>query len=896
MAACFAVAGMVGVAGCGGTDPDATGSTGEDVSDVSDEPGVVATPQFDPPQGAFTAARNISLATATAGATIRYTVDGTTPDATSPAYVGPVAIARTMTIKAIAFKSGWQPSGVQSVTYFVDIPMGTVAPVEFVPGSGDFSNDVTVSLSSQTEGATICYTLDGSLPVCDAGQCGGGSTRDAASVPAEVTATGQRIRAIACKSGMDTSSETYADYTLTAAAPTFDPPPGVIDPTRRVKVTTTTHGAEIHYRLDGARPNCYSPILEGGTFPDIFTSDTTVRALACKKNYVRSTVVDANYLGPKCPSQTVTTRAQLEALSRCTTIAGSLRISSLAGVTDLAPLSRLQRIESSLIIEQNPDLRSLHGLESLTSVGYDMSVRGNDALSSLGGLEKLASVGYELYVGYNPQLTSLNGLDALTSVGTNLEIAGNAALTRIDGFPSLQTVGIVLQIRFNGATEWIGPRSLTRVMALSIIGEKKLLHVGGFPALKEIHGLLDVSNNDVLAEIDDMPALTKIGSTATFTDNPALAALPAFASVRELGGLRVWSNGLTRLEAFKQVTAVREDISIGGSPQLTLLDLSSIETIGSRLELFDLPALRSLEGLRGLTTVKGENMRLRGNVGFANLRGLEHLTTVKGELSISGGGLSDLSGLDSLTSVGILNVRGTTDLRSLRGLEKLARIEGVRGMSYTSQIEGNAALTEIGGLNALTYLGSSFSISKNPKLTHLDGLHGLTSAASYFYLRDNPVLTKLDGLDALAEAQSGLFIIGNAITSLEDLRALTRVNYDLEIRESSLTNLGLRALTSVGGSLTVSDCAALPNLDGFDALSSVGIDLSIENNAALTRTDGLSHLTSLGKGTSTRGRLIVRQNPVLPPCQPTAIATSLQSHGYQGTVDIRENGGTGTCN
>src|SRR5947208_3015981 len=145
VAARLAVAGIVGLAGCGGTD---SSPTSKDVSDLVD---VVATPQFDPPEGPFTTARSIAITTATAGATLRYTMDGSAPNATSPAYVAPISIAKTTTLQAMAFKSGWQPSGVRSVTYIVDIPMGTVAPVEFDPSSSDFSNDVTVGLSSMTE-------------------------------------------------------------------------------------------------------------------------------------------------------------------------------------------------------------------------------------------------------------------------------------------------------------------------------------------------------------------------------------------------------------------------------------------------------------------------------------------------------------------------------------------------------------------------------------------------------------------------------------------------------------------------------------------------------------------------------------------------------------------------
>jgi len=89
------------------------------VAFASDIANTVATPRALPIAGAYTGAQSVALTCATVGATIYYTVDGSTPDATKTAYNGPIAVAATTTIKAIAIKAGLTNSAVLSATYTI---------------------------------------------------------------------------------------------------------------------------------------------------------------------------------------------------------------------------------------------------------------------------------------------------------------------------------------------------------------------------------------------------------------------------------------------------------------------------------------------------------------------------------------------------------------------------------------------------------------------------------------------------------------------------------------------------------------------------------------------------------------------------------------------------------
>lgn len=79
----------------------------------------VSTPAFSPAGGTYTTAQTVTISSATSGATIRYTTDGSTPTASSPTYTGPITVSSTKTIKAYAVKSGLTDSAVAAAAYII---------------------------------------------------------------------------------------------------------------------------------------------------------------------------------------------------------------------------------------------------------------------------------------------------------------------------------------------------------------------------------------------------------------------------------------------------------------------------------------------------------------------------------------------------------------------------------------------------------------------------------------------------------------------------------------------------------------------------------------------------------------------------------------------------------
>lgn len=106
-------------------------------------PTAVATPSFTPIIGTYNSAQTVTISTTTPGASINYTVDGSTPSETAGTlYRGPITVGVTTTINAIAFESGMADSAVASATYtinpvapWLDRDVGTVG----TPGSASLS-------------------------------------------------------------------------------------------------------------------------------------------------------------------------------------------------------------------------------------------------------------------------------------------------------------------------------------------------------------------------------------------------------------------------------------------------------------------------------------------------------------------------------------------------------------------------------------------------------------------------------------------------------------------------------------------------------------------------------------------------------------------------------------
>ena len=96
----------------------------------------VADTKFSRDRGVYDAPFDLEITCSTAGAAIRYTTNGAPPTATTGfAYGGPVRISRSTVIRAAAFRTGLQPSNVDTHTYLFPSDVVRQQPAGQVPWS-----------------------------------------------------------------------------------------------------------------------------------------------------------------------------------------------------------------------------------------------------------------------------------------------------------------------------------------------------------------------------------------------------------------------------------------------------------------------------------------------------------------------------------------------------------------------------------------------------------------------------------------------------------------------------------------------------------------------------------------------------------------------------------------
>lgn len=164
--------------------------------------GSLAAPQISPGEGTYTSSVTVTL-TAMTGATIRYTTNGFTPNGSSPIYTGPLAISTPLTLKAIAMHPDYGTSPVSSAIYSIV----TAAPV-FTPGAGTYAPGQVVTVSCETAGATIRFTMDGRDPT---------ATDPIIANNGTLILGNYTLKARAFKTGITTSDVTSATYQLSGA-------------------------------------------------------------------------------------------------------------------------------------------------------------------------------------------------------------------------------------------------------------------------------------------------------------------------------------------------------------------------------------------------------------------------------------------------------------------------------------------------------------------------------------------------------------------------------------------------------------------------------------------------------------------------------------------------------
>ncbi len=159
-----------------------------------------ASPAISPDGGSFTGSQSVTLSSATASASIYYTLDGSVPTPGSTPYTGPITLSTDTTLNAIASAPGFVQSAVSSATFTFS---SQTPAVTFSPAAGTYNSAQQVTLSTTDANAKIYYTING---------VGGGTLYTG---PITV-ATSQTINAIAIDPSLLNSNLVNAAYVIQA--------------------------------------------------------------------------------------------------------------------------------------------------------------------------------------------------------------------------------------------------------------------------------------------------------------------------------------------------------------------------------------------------------------------------------------------------------------------------------------------------------------------------------------------------------------------------------------------------------------------------------------------------------------------------------------------------------
>ncbi|HEX4770402.1 MAG TPA: chitobiase/beta-hexosaminidase C-terminal domain-containing protein, partial [Bryobacteraceae bacterium] len=256
-----------------------------------------ATPIMSPIGGTYMPPQSVTITDATPGASIFYTLDGTTPSSASKAYTGPIALsADTTVVSAIAI--GAKSSSVASATYnLMDFSMSaspaslTVAAgssgttkISVVPVNG-FNGSVALSASGLPSGVTASFSPTSTT----------GSSTLTLTVAAN-TASGKSNITVSGVAGTLTRTKTVA-LTIPApqtqvTAPTFSPVGGTYTTPQSVTISDATPNSKIYYTLDGTTPTTSSAVYSA---PIQVSSSLTVKAMAAAAGLTNSPVSSVTY-------------------------------------------------------------------------------------------------------------------------------------------------------------------------------------------------------------------------------------------------------------------------------------------------------------------------------------------------------------------------------------------------------------------------------------------------------------------------------------------------------------------------------------------------------------------------------------------------------------------------
>jgi len=141
-------------------------------------------------------------------------------------------------------------------------------------------------------------------------------------------------------------------------------------------------------------------------------------------------------------------------------------------------------------------------------------------------------------------------------------------------------------------------------------------------------------------------------------------------------------------------------------------------------------------------------------------------TEIEGYVHIGGNDITNLNGLNVLTSTGGLWIADMDSITSLTGLHNITFV------GATLYIRDLPGLTDLSGLSSLIYIGGTFWIWNNSSLTDFSSLSNVISIER-LDIFNNDALTTLSGLDNIAaDSLADIYIVDNNLLTICEVQCI----------------------------------------------------------------------------------------------------------------------------
>ncbi len=292
----------------------------------------------------------------------------------------------------------------------------------------------------------------------------------------------------------------------------------------------------------------------------------------------------------------------------------------------------------------------------------------------------------------SPNITSLAGLGKLAAV-TNLELV-NTKLTKLD-FAEPVTVYEKLDVRNNQTLGTLDKLLIEqdRAVGITIQDNPMLTSLEGLVDLTKVEGGDFVIRGNAKLATLSLPALNEVTGRFEISDNGALVNVDGLSELATIGGeLTIYGNAKLETIKLPRFTAANGPTRISNNAALTSIDVANLETV-KRFEISDNQGLKQFSGFRAQQI--GGDLMVRNNKSLGSLGSMFSLDSILGQVTIDNNA--------ALTTLGTFTLT-------------------LRNVTSTLTVSNNPQLGDLGQISHMNGIAGSVSIANNTKLPYCKAL------------------------------------------------------------------------------------------------------------------------------------------------------------------------------